>query len=645
MLETFGKTRFLIHASALLAFSTISGAAIAETRIVSITTDKADVKIEAVYFQGTRLKEVGRSDSRVFVEVGREGESFICRRSLAFRLSNGKELRKTADLCATNYQIDVAVADALRIERKTVMIEVDDGSEISEVRFDGISQTIIRRAGGTVFVEAEGNTSAGGYIECRRNIKLVLKDGRIIEKREDICGDNKVFIAAAALAGQDKTAQATRPPVRQAIPSERGPSAPPIGAPARPLPQRPDQSREATEAPDTNPTPDRSTADTTTSTAATEPDRIPADGANLRRYENKTWRTEGGSATDKTVTLVYGVPETDDTAFFASCQAGSNETEITLVEAVQGLREGAAIEVRLAALDEVRRFQATGGPVDDETGQSYPAFSIPAGDALWDDLIRGEELSVAIGGEWRYTVSLKGSAAPVRRFQAICAPPQQIVEPSSGTAPAYGGQPTDVAGGTSCADEGTIRSVPSDRPAALIFRNERLQPVIVNWIDFTGNRRFQADLQPGEEIRQPTLVGHPWLVSTPRGGCIGIYLPGEPSNLVTLYPDTPQAPRPVPPIAEAPLYDAPIYDPPQGVTRAVTDVSFDCEGGTQLDVTFDEFRSIAVVREVGLSPVTLREIPAGRGYHYALRGYELSGGQNGAVWRRPGARAKQCQAF
>ncbi|MBA5778876.1 hypothetical protein H2509_17250 [Stappia sp. F7233] len=612
----------LIAFSALALFLASHGVQ-AETRLLSIGTDKPEVEIEAVSAGGIRLKEAGRSGDRVFIEIGKADQAFVCRQDLTFRLSDGREIKRSLDLCAANYQIDVAVGEATRIQRRIVMIEIDDGSKVREVHLDGKRQKITRSETGTTFIEVEGDPSAGGEIACRRKMKLVLEDGRIIERSEDICGDNKVYVAVDA--ARPATGSPERPAVRQAVPSGATPSAPPIGAEARRQPRRPGQQESgapavsaATDDAEDNASPDATASDTPPSGT---PEFI----------EGGTW-TVRDDPSAKRASLTYALPQDGSDGFTASCGIGSSEATITLVETVDALREGASIDVSLNARDADRDYRAKGSEPDTD-GKSYPTISLPITDPIWEDLIRGEIVTVSIAGSPRYAVSLKGSAQAVRRFLAFCQPPQRIVE-----APATPGfAPSEPAGGPSCADEGYIRSVPSDRPATLVFRNNYRGTVIVNWIDYNGNRRFQTDIPPGGELRQPTVLDHPWLISTTQGECLGVYLPRSSSRTVTITGSPRQAPPAAPPTWET--------QPDYGVERAFIDVTYGCEGGTEIDVTFDNARGLAVVREIGLRPVSLRQVRPGPSFFYRLRSYSLTGRGEFATWDRPGTYPKKCRAY
>ena len=141
---------------------------------------------------------------------------------------------------------------------------------------------------------------------------------------------------------------------------------------------------------------------------------------------------------------------------------------------------------------------------------------------------------------------------------------------------------------------------------------------------------------------QPTLAGHPWLVTNPAGQCLGIYLPQGRTRVVTISPGRP-APAPLPepdyvaPVAPAPLFPAPGND--------LVEINYDCDSGAYLAVTIDNTRRVAIVRESGLSPVTLADRSNSADLYYAQRGYVLSGAGNRVTWQRPGAAPQSCRVF
>jgi dipeptidyl-peptidase-4 len=56
---------------------------------------------------------------------------------------------------------------------------------------------------------------------------------------------------------------------------------------------------------------------------------------------------------------------------------------------------------------------------------------------------------------------------------------------------------------------------------AILFRNDRDEPVSIVWIDRGGDRHAYGRLEPGTQRRQHTFAGHAWLVCTASGAPLG----------------------------------------------------------------------------------------------------------------------------
>lgn len=555
-----------------------------------------------------------------------------------------------------------------RLQRRLVMIQTDDDTAIREVEMDGKPMQVRRRAQARVFVEVEGNADNDGQIDCRRSLRLVLADGRILRDTVDICGDWKVTMATSGPAAQQ--ADASRG-VRQAVPSGEGPGAPPrAGGIRRPSVNgqqdgeqrdgelrgsrdetRQESRRESIDA-------DAAAAQEARPEPRSESEAQPQAGAapettartealplqDLPLFEGRKWYVEEGGG-DRPQ-LVYGLPETDDRALRASCRRGSNRIDLQLAATGDPLAENQPVVVDLAARDVRRSYTARGSSANTESGQSEPVLTLAADDPIWTGMIRGDMLSVGVSGTWRYRVSLSGSAQPVRAFQQACATPAPVATlPPAEPLPGASG-----AGGLSCREEGEITSLPSSQPARMIFVNERNRPVVVHWLDFAGLRQTQAGIPPGGRMIQDTLAGHPWLVSTQDGRCLGIYVAGGGSRTVMIgrgggMPAPGPVFPPAPPPQVLPLPPAPL--PPEPLPSGdLLSLSYDCDSGTYLDVTIDNGRGTATVRERGLSPVTLADRSGGGGdLNYAGRGYALSGTGNTVTWQRPGAAPQFCRIF
>ena len=546
-----------------------------------------------------------------------------------------------------------------RVQRRLVMIQTDDDTAIREVEMDGKAMQVRRRAEARVFVEVEGDAKNDGQIDCRRSLRLVLADGRILRDEVDICGDWKVTMATKGAASSQADAGARG--VRQAVPSGEGPSAPPrAGGVRRPsvdgsaedgLRGSRDEAQAARETPATaaEDAQTRQGEAAATAQVTQNGDQDEARDAEplqsqagvqpgLPLFEGRNWYVEdlGGDR----LQLVYGLRQTDDRALRASCQRGSNRIEMQLAATADPLAENQQIAVQLSARDVSRSYTARGSSANNEAGQSEPVVTLTADDPIWTGMIRGETLDVGIAGNWRYRVSLSGSAQPVRSFQQACATPAPVVAAPQMTRglPVAGGS-----GSLSCYEEGDIASVPSDQPARMIFVNDRNRPVIVHWLDFDGLRQTQAEVPPGGRMIQDTLAGHPWLVSNLRGRCLGIYLAGGGTRTVTIPPGMAEA-EPAPVYRPAP---PPQFLPPEPLPSGdVLPLSYDCDSGAYLDVTIDNARRTATVRERGLSPVTLPDRSGGGGeLNYVGRGYALTGSGNTVTWQRPGMPPQFCRIF
>lgn len=566
-----------------------------------------------------------------------------------------------------------------RIERKLVMIETSDEAPIREVSVDGSPVQVRRRSKARVFIEVDGNPKNDGQIDCRRDMRLVLSDGRILQDKVDICGDWKVTMNAEATLKRQADAGRS---VRQAVPSTAAPSAPPrAGGVRRPAagegsgdlrgsrgdeektPAPATTAQERQEATGNRPqAADQLEADrraderdqgTSADTFVAGPrgglpndSSLPSDGLALPVQSGKIWYVEDDGA--EGWRLVYGVRETDDTALLATCRSRSNAVSLRLAPSGQPAADGAPLGVTLAARDVTRRYDAR-AVMDAQAGVAVPVVQLAASDPIFEGLARGNTLTVGIGGHWAYRISLSGSAGAVRRFQQACAPQAPREQDVAGVDTTYRQPsrpaPTDSYPDPSCADEGFVGSVASDRPSRLVILNERRRPVVVHWLDFDGYRRSQAEVPPGGRMVQDTLQGHPWLVSNLGGRCLGIYMARGASRTVTLRPGgggggggrLPEAPLPPAPVAPRLSYPAPDGDTLQ--------LSYDCDSGSYLDVTIDNARNVAIVRERGLSPVTLPDRSRDVDFDYAARGYRLSGGGGSVMWVRPGAAPQSCRIF
>jgi hypothetical protein len=86
-------------------------------------------------------------------------------------------------------------------------------------------------------------------------------------------------------------------------------------------------------------------------------------------------------------------------------------------------------------------------------------------------------------------------------------------------------EPADAIQRLPCSEERLLRSGPSERSLDIGFVNVGPDPVVMYWLGFDGARVAYARLAPQQAYRQQTYLTHPWLVSSPKGNCLAIFLP------------------------------------------------------------------------------------------------------------------------
>ncbi|MEH0822575.1 MULTISPECIES: VHL beta domain-containing protein [unclassified Micromonospora] len=73
--------------------------------------------------------------------------------------------------------------------------------------------------------------------------------------------------------------------------------------------------------------------------------------------------------------------------------------------------------------------------------------------------------------------------------------------------------------------ERSLRSSGGGAETFVDFVNDRDGQVVVYWLDYHGQRRRYAVLEPGRSYRQQTYVGHPWVVTDAGGRALACFLP------------------------------------------------------------------------------------------------------------------------
>lgn len=73
-------------------------------------------------------------------------------------------------------------------------------------------------------------------------------------------------------------------------------------------------------------------------------------------------------------------------------------------------------------------------------------------------------------------------------------------------------------------DEQQLRSPGSDVATSVRFENRTTRALDVHWLDFAGQRKRYATVEPGSTYSNATYAGHVWLVAESSGEGIAIYV-------------------------------------------------------------------------------------------------------------------------
>ncbi|SCL24560.1 von Hippel-Lindau disease tumour suppressor protein [Micromonospora nigra] len=114
--------------------------------------------------------------------------------------------------------------------------------------------------------------------------------------------------------------------------------------------------------------------------------------------------------------------------------------------------------------------------------------------------------------------------APTRRSDAAPSPPTSRPSRPASPSPSGRSSPGEL-NPLPASRERHLRSTGGGSETHIDFVNERAERVTVYWLDYGGDRRQYAVLQPGQRHRQHTYVGHPWVVTTAGGRALVCFLP------------------------------------------------------------------------------------------------------------------------
>ncbi|WP_068314623.1 DUF3011 domain-containing protein [Polycladidibacter hongkongensis] len=129
----------------------------------------------------------------------------------------------------------------------------------------------------------------------------------------------------------------------------------------------------------------------------------------------KLWHIRGGDP----VHLEHGVPETDERDFLASCKPASGLARVTLAP-FGSHQPGSPLNITAWFDGHSRPLHAIASSGHNESGSPEPQLILSLTDMFWDNLQHKNSLVLQHQNGNAYTVSLKGSAAALRKFKKLC---------------------------------------------------------------------------------------------------------------------------------------------------------------------------------------------------------------------------------
>lgn len=654
-------------------------------------------------------------------------------------IAHARQINKQARIAAGTALVLLAATSAVLAQTppETLRIQVKPADPgIRSISIDGRYRPIISRDDSGVVIDTLGSSDKPPA--CSVQLEVTLENSRVLNRSAEICSGGTLIVdvdsdgkpGTARVVGEgtgavSAPATTSQPPAVTSVPDRQDTAAPaaqtqsPTETPAasqavtEPTEPRQNATPQETAKPETQQTPDSQNGilkpletvetpiDEQRTTPKSEEDFSKMVGDSLNRHkdgngpaatsptggrsvtvapsEDRAWQTEPGNQSGAPTYLTHGVPQTDDIDFRAACRTQSGQATIVFAQTSASTAEGVTEPVSISAGSFSMTYSATGSSANNQYGQSFPQITLPMTDPLWQTLIQESTISVKIQGTPAYTVSLKGSAKPVRLFVATCSEAQTIVEDGSsgfGDPNGFGGSgpgdqfPVHFVADFSCADAGRVRSQEGERGGQIVFKNNSARSVDINWIGYNGEVRHFATLQPGQLLNQQTFVTHAWLVQETGGRCLGIVVSRTPYREVDISGGRPTTQAP-PPRFNAPNYPenntfgappagspfggldgrlppANIGGGPQTLNAPISPANstqfadYLCTGGVDLHVSFSPDRSVATVAEIGRQPLSLPRLGGASQFAYGSNGFSLQGSLQNATWSRPGQRDVFC---
>lgn len=233
------------------------------------------------------------------------------------------------------------------------------------------------------------------------------------------------------------------------------------------------------------------------------------------------------------IALIYGVPETDDVRFVASCQigAGGPYAVVQISADTAGLPNGSPVS--LSFTDGAGAGTTLDGTiigVNAEFGVTGVEMALSLDDGLFNLMRVRDFLSYAIPAGQGFEIQTAGVAGPLNQFLANCADPVASAAPVTG-----GAQPMPTQDAHGCEMLGQVQSQNGNQPQQITLTNMTDGYRGVVWIDYNGNFVDMGGLNAGEAMTIDSYATHPFMITDGPGNCLEVMVTnaGQPGFEIT----------------------------------------------------------------------------------------------------------------
>ncbi len=268
--------------------------------------------------------------------------------------------------------------------------------------------------------------------------------------------------------------------------------------------------------------------------------------------QNFQWQADAyndpGNRGKYTAFLTQGVPETDNTAFRATCEPGSSGKFAPTIFVYNTGQMARNDRLSVSFFVDGRKVHEMPGLVyhpDSEEGIAGIFVRAEVDDPLWELLAANTYVRYEANGMGKAGMNLSGSRAAIERFLSECRgifglrqnaqdngnrqiqqeQAQQQQRPPARIAGSRQNEELNVAEARSCRKFGRVKSKNSNAAVSIRFTNRTSSYRSVMWLDDKGSPVHYKDLNPGESYVQQTFAGHPWMFTDGPGNCKEIFIP------------------------------------------------------------------------------------------------------------------------